>query len=110
MYHLISTSDNYLTAAITPAVLLFTTSVLSKNRPNPHVVLTSKEFLASPPSINPEPIHGTDISMKPLGAVIVLIIINCCVVASFLSFLFLQAKGREIRMNTALHDCLDSII
>jgi hypothetical protein len=44
---------------------------------------------------------------KTLGAVIAVII---CVDASFHFFLFLQAKGREIRMNTALYDCLDSII
>ena len=72
-----------------------------------------KNFLASQISIVAEPFQRTDISTKPLGSIIVIvivIIIICCVVASFLFFLFLQAKGREIRMNTALYDCLDSII
>jgi hypothetical protein len=67
VYRLPSTSDNYLTAVTTLAVLLFTTSILTINRPNPRVVLTGKKFLASPPSINHEPIQRTDISIQPLG-------------------------------------------
>ncbi len=35
MYRLTSTSENYLAAA-TPAVILFTTSIFTINRTNPH--------------------------------------------------------------------------